>query len=437
MLGPLILVWLWLPSSAVGQEAATSNDAPATARECLERLGSDDTRWEVFADCEKRLLLLPAAEVMPLVAAHPLYALPARPIWNGRGTPELERDGPLPWRVHWSLQRVWRHHLRYAPIDDLRKILVATSGGRMDDDLAYLTLFQHHRRFGVPGRRPDPRDAVFDEAAVRVLRDPRRSVEDRCEGASVLQGLGRRAETLEVLLRLPSTDRVIGLLAGTAEIDPRAVPKAFGYLEATIRDNPGQVHAAYFAAISVARVLQASSERCPFSPDPSDPKYQPPPEGGGLRDEFFQETVDNALAWWAAHRDEYTPEGLERRRAEEARARAEVEERERREAAEREHNARVPLQTGQRRRVTLGAVVTFATDRDAVQYLLHVGSSNRSSVDPAADHAARHGKSHAAGSAFEVVEARGDALARVRFDSDGEVAWASSREALENATAER
>lgn len=429
----LIPVLLLLAGLAVGQEGSPI-DAPNAASECLQLLCSADTHWKLFAACEERSKELPATEVMPLVSVHALYGMPAGGIWNGTGSAESERDGPLRWRVYYSLHRIWRHHIQYASIDDLRRILVTMSGGRMDDDRACVELYCNHRRYGVDGGPPDPRDVVFGAAADRVLRDAKRSLEDRCAGASALRMMGRQEETLDVLLQLPSTREVIELLAGTGTIEPRAVRKAFEYLEATIQADPGRVHAAYFAALDAESVLDATNPRSRFSPDSGDPKYQ-----GGFRlpDEFFQETVDNALAWWNEHRNEFTPEALERRRTEEALAKAEAEEHERTTAAERARNKLVPLRTGQRRRVTLGAVVTFRTEHDAFQYLLYAGSSVPGSKEDAAEHAARYGTSRETGAAFEVVDARGDALAHVRFDGDSEVTWVSSKEALENAAAER
>jgi hypothetical protein len=422
---------------AVGQERSPL-DAPNAASECLQRLCSADTHWKLFAACEERLKALPATEVMPLVSEHALDKMPASfGIWNGSGSAESERDGPLPWRIYYSLHRIWRHHIQHAPVDDLRRILVATSGGKMDDDRACVELYLDHRRYGVDGEPPDPRDVVFGATADRVLRDTKRELADRCAGASVLRMMGRQEETLDVLLELPSTRQVIELLAGAATIEPRAVTKAFEYVEATIQANPGYVHAAYFAALDAERVLDATSSKSRFAPDPSDPKYQPPPEGGGLKDEFFQETVDNALAWWKEHRTEYTPEALERRRAAEARAKAEAEEHERAAAAERERNKQVRLQTGQRRRVTIGTVVTFSTEHDVVQYILYAGTPTPSSQESAADHVAKYGTRRESGALFEVVDARGDCLARARFDGDSEVTWVFSREALENAAAER
>ena len=166
---------------------------------------------------------------MPLVASHELREMPARRIGicPGSGSAEADRECPLPWRVHYSLRRVWDHHLKTAPIEDLRRILVATSNGKMDDDIALVHLYRHHRRYSLPGEPSDPRDVVFSAAADRVMRDDKRSVEDRCAGASVLWTMGRQKDTVEVLLGMPSNREVIDLLAGTGTTRTARRPEGF------------------------------------------------------------------------------------------------------------------------------------------------------------------------------------------------------------------
>ena len=213
---------------------------------------------------------------MPLVASHELREMPGSRtgrvmIWNGTGSAEEERDGPLPWRVHYSLRRVWDHHLKTASIEDLRRILVTTSNGKMDDDIALIDLYRHHRRYTVQGEPSDPRDVVFGAAAERVMRDDKRSLEDRCAGASVLWPLGRQRDTVEVLLGMPSSREVIGLLVGTGTSEPRAVPKAFEFLEEVIRRKPGSLYERFLAADLVGRVLEpALSGKSRFAPDMRD-----------------------------------------------------------------------------------------------------------------------------------------------------------------------
>jgi len=433
-----------LAAFAAGQEAPTV-EAPQFASSCVRVLASPETDWKLMAACEARLALLPARDVMPLVASHELREMPSSRIGicPGSGSAEADRECPLSWRVHYSLRRVWDHQLKTAPIEELRPILVATSNGKMDDDFALVHLYRHNRRYSLPSEPTDPRDVVFSAAADRVMRDDKRSVEDRCAGASVLWTMGRQKDTVEVLLGMPSNREVILLLAGTATTEPRAVPKAFEFLEGVISKKPDNLYEKFLAADSVGRVLEPSlSDKSRFNPDIRDPKYHRPLEGAVLQQEllpelYWADTVANAVAWWKEHRDEYTPEALERRRIEEARAKAEAEERERAAAAERARNAEVPLGTGQWRRVTIGTVVTFPDERGATIYCANAWRTVRGAKESTEDHVAKHGTKRDISARFEVVHARGDALARVRFVGDSEVTWVASREVLQNAAAER
>ena len=167
-----------------------------------------------------------------------------------------------------------------------------------------------------------------------------------------------------------------------------------------------------------------------------DPKYGS--TIGSLRQVYWSDTVANAVAWWKEHRDEYTPEALEtaaprKRRAPRPRPRNASGPRPRSASGTRE----VPLQTGQWRRVTIGTVVTFPDERGATIHCMNAGSTVAGAKKFTEDHVAKHGTKREIGARFEVVHARGDALARVRFVGDAEVTWVASREVLENAAAER
>ena len=61
----------------------------------------------------------------------------------------------------------------------------------------------------------------------------------------------------------------------------------------------------YFLAMHLGGIVgikPVGRENSAFTPDRSLPKYQ---DGHGLAPAYFQETVDNARAWWAEHKSEY------------------------------------------------------------------------------------------------------------------------------------
>ena len=70
-------------------------------------------------------------------------------------------------------------------------------------------------------------------------------------------------------------------------------------------------------------------------------------------------------------------------------------------------------------------------------YCANAWRTVRGAKESTEDHVSKHGTKRDIGARFEVVHARGDALARVRFVGDAEVTWVASREVLENAAAER
>ena len=280
---------------AAGQETTTV-EAPRTAAECVRVFASPGTHWRLFAACEARLEELPAGDVMPLVASHELREMPGSRtgrvmIWNGMGSAETGARRPA------SLARPLcaAAHLgppsedradRGAPSDP-RGHLQRQDGRRprAGPSLSPPSPLQPPRRAGRPARR-----GVQRGRGPRDARGQPASVEDRCAGASVLWTMGRQKDTIEVLLAMPSSREVIDLLAGTATMEPRAVPKAFEFLEDVISRKPGSLYERFLAADSVGRVLDAAlSGKSRFSPDMRDPKYRRPLEGAVLN-EFSRAT---------------------------------------------------------------------------------------------------------------------------------------------------
>jgi hypothetical protein len=418
-----------LAACVAGQEAGRA-PAPESAEACVRAIVSAETTWQLVDACEKRLAGLPAREVMPLLAREPFVDMPGGGIYNSGGSAERDRDARVEWRAFYSLRRVWDALMRNAEIEDLRIALVAASGGKTDDDLACVELYRHHRKYSKDGEPRDPRDRIFFEAGERVMRDSRRPADDRIKGAGVVLRQGaRKAEVCEFALSLPIGPTLF--LPSTEGLDrileARVITRAFEHVEAQVAAHPDNVHFGYNAVRGLERIIGRI-----FAPAHRDPKYR---GEHGLKPEFFSETVANALAWWKEHQQEYTPAAAESRRAAEDRAKAEADQREHAAGVERARNAAVPLKTGQRRHVTLGSVVTFPTEREATQYCIYAGSPR--SAKAAEDWVSKHGTIHDLGTVFEVVQARGDALARARFLGDSEVVWVSSRQAAENAAAER
>ncbi len=268
-------------------EPTKENAAALDAAHLIAVLVNAETDYPTRVACERALCQLPARDVLPRVAEQPLAAMPTGPIFNGGGSAEADRGGPWAWQVFYALHRIRHHHLHTASPQQLRSALA----GSADPDLVEIEVFLGH----TGGGEPLP---SFEPAALRVLRDDRRTETERLHAAEALLDLDRPkhyATVVDVAVGLADPAAALDLLARAPEgvtPDPRILRAAFARLQALAAATPNNPHKAYFVAVKLEDLVRAK-----FRPDISD-RYQGP---AGLLDAYFADTVKAALGWWRVH----------------------------------------------------------------------------------------------------------------------------------------
>lgn len=289
--------------SALGEPACgASTDCSAgsaDANHAMCTMVQPDIDWKLRAACETRLLALPAGEVLPLVAKQPLREMGFDvAIWNGAGSAEGDQRAPWRWQVHYALSRVWEHHVAKTPPAQLRQILAAGADGQKDEAMARILIF----------RKRHAADPELFAVALAVMRDAKRSLAHRSEAAQALLELDRpdaysavcdfalARSSLETMQNSLVAASIRAIRVG-AKPDRRLVRRLFEQIEAATKAAPDDPNAGYFDALAAGDLVGQK-----FAPDPK------PYDGGARRkDAFFADTVQRALAWWRAHRNEFSP----------------------------------------------------------------------------------------------------------------------------------
>jgi hypothetical protein len=78
-------------------------------------------------------------------------------------------------------------------------------------------------------------------------------------------------------------------------VDPRVIHMGFKLIQADRAQTPDYIHGAYFLAVNTGRYVGEE-----FAPSTNDPRYK---AKGGLSEQFFADTVQNALRWWDKNRE--------------------------------------------------------------------------------------------------------------------------------------
>lgn len=254
-----------------------------------------EATWEVRCAAEDRLLERTPEEVLPVLLPHVGRGMPPAIIWNSGGRLH-DREAPVVWQIFHSVSRSWTAQVN--------KFARKPGGGRLlrqlldpsDQEPAKCRVLTDLALYWDPAAEP---------AVARLLRDQAQPVAVRRTAGLVLIVQGGR-EHHELLLEnaaqgpLKNRRRWYDLVAdpryqrrhGT---DPRVITIGFELLEAELAATPGHIHGAYFVALTVGHYAGQQ-----FKPDQGDPKYQ---AAGGLKEEFFADTVANAREWWRRNRE--------------------------------------------------------------------------------------------------------------------------------------
>lgn len=296
---PLLLAFLALTANAQPQQQP-GIQTDAHVQTLVDRMtdvtASVEDRW----GAEDELLTCDPKLVLPALLEHVDKGMPKGFIYNGLDR-EHEKDGPPEWQVFYAVHRVWR----------------AATAFTNDPAISSLVLDLLDQTDVVGTQVRCVQSAYWSEVAPRlsdIVLDPSRPWAVRT--AAILNSGRWGVELREVVVYYMQTSRDTEIDRGAWQrwferslqrrprhprnppdpLDPRPVRSGFQIIE----QGDGR---AYDIACALHRYLGSH-----FQPDQSDPKYQ---GNGRLTDAFFEDTVTNALAWWADNKARIKAEAAE------------------------------------------------------------------------------------------------------------------------------
>lgn len=281
--------WLGVISVPAFLTVCVSAFADAPAEDHIQKMTDEAASWADRCAAEDALAKIPPKQVLPKLLPHIVKGMPSGPIWNSGGR-EHDKRGPVKWQVFYAVSRSWNHQVASLPRDTggtlLLELLKKTSSPNAQSRL----ITDLMRRWVA--------DAESTVAA--LLKDPQKAINSRVTAgfALILHGKGDYHELLLEyanesnhvdrkrwydLLSDPSNKKKTG-------VDVRVVIMGFNLIRAEQNSSPEYIHGAYFLAVTVGDYVGQE-----FKPDKRLPRYR---GKHGLTDEFFGDTVKNALHWW-------------------------------------------------------------------------------------------------------------------------------------------
>ena len=276
----------------VGTSASADETAADQVRIMTDRAASRQDRNAA----EDALSKLPADQVLPELLPRIAGGLPPGGIWNSNGR-EQDRDAPVEWQIHYAVSRSWHHQLKSLPSKTggtlLLDLLKKTSAPNAQIHL--INAFHHHwaadaeATLAVLLKEPKANIDVRTAAGLMVLLHGKEDYHDLLVQYAGEGPLADRKHWYELLVD-PRHRRKAG-------IDPRVVRLGFDPIQAERKASPKDKQGAYALALRAGDHVGQE-----FKPDQRLPRYQ---GKHGLTDEFFGDTVKNALHWWEENKGKY------------------------------------------------------------------------------------------------------------------------------------
>lgn len=276
--------------------AATAGTGGHSVSDCVRTMTSESEPWAERCEAEDSLKTFGADSVLGALLPHVSKGMPSLPIWNSLGR-EHDREAPVEWQIHYAIARSWRHPLAGAPSEELGALLLEllaraeTAFGRQR------VLFDLSRHW-----HPDA-----EEPLRQLMMDVEQDLTVKlAAGFDLMLHCGKTYhETLLNLAAGSSGDEkrewwnllVDPRHKSSMGIDPDVVRLGFEVLGEEREARPDYVHGAYFVACKLGGYLDQE-----FKPDQRRAEYR---GTHGLKDSFFADTVDRAVAWWEENRRGY------------------------------------------------------------------------------------------------------------------------------------
>jgi hypothetical protein len=292
----LLLLFLGVRTGSAGtgapqKVAPTTPPTDAGPEELVARMTDPKASFQERCAAEDALTKVRPEAALPKLLPQLAKGMPEGGIWNSLGTREADRDAPIPWQIYYAVGRVWSQQIKALPRKEGGAVLVALLKSVTKDKEKYHVL-------SALGTRWDP---SAEAELAKLLLDAGEPGDNRRAAALALIVHGKedyRDAMLQAAAKADHGDQVRWYellsdpqLKQRTGADPRVVRLGFKLIEAEKARSPDSIHGAYFLALKTGRYLGEE-----FAPNVRDPRYRG--KEGRLSEQYFADTVSNALRWW-------------------------------------------------------------------------------------------------------------------------------------------
>ncbi|MFO0970035.1 MAG: hypothetical protein U0793_31165 [Gemmataceae bacterium] len=297
-----MLAFLFLTAIAGPEPDPAPPKAPfagADIRALIARMTDVKASFQERCGAEDELEKRRPQDVLPRLLPELAKGMPPGGIWNGLGSREANRHGPVRWQIWYAVHRVWDRHVGALPAAEAGKELLSLLRGSGSD----------RERIHLLSGLTHCWDSDAEADLAGLLGDAGETVDIR-QGAALPLIVHGKGDYRDVLLKWAGAaadarekQRWFDLLSDPVHrkrkgFDPRVVRLGFQLIQDERTSSPGFIHGAYFLAGKVGAYVGEE-----FAPSTGDPRYAD--RKGGLSDRYFVDTVQNAVRWWQNNRERF------------------------------------------------------------------------------------------------------------------------------------
>jgi hypothetical protein len=284
-----------LSPTAIILLTASLPSGSCTAVELIATMTDKSASWDARCAAEDSLDSLPPPTVLQGLLPHISMGMPDGVIWNGGGR-VLDSGAPVEWQVFYAVLRSWDKAVNAMPRDTagtlllslLRQSETTAARTRILQDLTHRWVRDAETPAAELMKSPGEDLTLRTTAAAALIQNGEKDYHDLFVEYAKRGNFAERQRWFTVL-----SDPRHRWRKG---MDPEVVEIGFNLILENRRNSPNYVHGSYFLAIQTGDYIREE-----FRPDQRDPQYQ---GKHGLTDQFFADTVTNAIRWWTQNRVE-------------------------------------------------------------------------------------------------------------------------------------
>ena len=267
--------------------------AAESTENLIARMTDKNASWEERCIAEDKLTNMPFQEVLPALLPHIHRSCSMFP---GGPTREFENISmPVECQISYAIHRSWGNQV---------KKLLNEQGGELLNELLQKAAYDH-TKYLILNDMQYHWSPNAESTVANLLKNPKEDLSVRTAAGLVLSIHGKE-NYHELFLEYANSSnysdrcRWYKVLVdprhkSRSGIDPRVVVMGFGLIEEYTQSSPNYIQGAYFLTTDTGDYVGQE-----FKPDQRDPNYN---DKHGLKEEFFQDMVKNALRWWNQNGD--------------------------------------------------------------------------------------------------------------------------------------